>query len=357
MFHTLLVLSSSNLNSQPSRNKVNKCLLYFIVPKTSKVISMSIEKDFIWVESLRPKNIDECILPQRIKDRLNEMVNKGVITNYTGVGSPGSGKSSSARALCEQLGVEYLLINMSNESGIDTIRNKVINFASSSSLDFGDNGQSYKVIILDEMDHSSNQAQASLRGVIEEFQHNCRFILTANYKTKIMSALFSRCPPLEFEFVADEKREMCRQFHNRMMDILDKYGIAYDKLSLMKFIIAHFPDFRCIINQIQMSIKENELNLDGLGADSKEKIENLEVIMKNKDFGSLIKWVDENANGDYHNIRNSIYEYFREKLTGEMLAVLIMTLNKYDYQDSFVIDKNINMLAFLTELMNDEVVS
>lgn len=317
---------------------------------------MNNEKDFIWVESLRPKTIDECILPRRIKDRLNEMVNKGVITNYTGVGSPGSGKSSSARALCEQLGVEYLLINMSNESGIDTIRNKVINFASSSSLDFGDNGQSYKVIILDEIDHSSNQAQASLRGVIEEFQHNCRFILTANYKTKIMSALFSRCPPLEFEFVADEKREMCRQFHNRMMDILDKYGIAYDKLSLMKFIIAHFPDFRCIINQIQMSIKDNELNLDGLGADSKEKIENLEVIMKNKDFGSLIKWVDENANGDYHNIRNSIYEYFREKIDGERLSVLIMSLNKYDYQDSFVIDKNINMLAFLTELMSEEII-
>lgn len=318
---------------------------------------MSIEKDFIWVESLRPKNIDECILPQRIKNRLNEMVQGGVIKNYTACGSAGSGKSSSARALCEQLGVEYLLINMSNESGIDTIRNKVINFASSSSLDFGDNGQSYKVIILDEIDHSSNQAQASLRGVIEEFQHNCRFILTANYKTKIMDALFSRCPMLEFEFVADEKREMCRQFHNRIMDILDKYGIAYDKLSLMKFIIANFPDFRSIINQVQMSIKDNELNLDGLGADSKEKIENLEAIMKAKDFNSLIKWVDENANGDYHNIRASIYEYFREKLTGEMLAVLIMTLNKYDYQDSFVIDKNINMLAFLTELMNDEVVS
>jgi hypothetical protein len=180
--------------------------------------------DLIWVESFRPHTLDECILPERIKTRFRKMIESGTIQNYAAVGGPGSGKTSSARAMCEELGIEYIMINMSNESGIDTVRNKIVNFASSMSFT-----SSYKVIILDEFDHANkNSAQPALRGIIEEFQQNCRFIITANFQNKIIEPLFSRCPIISFDFTQDERTEILTQFIKRIQSILNEKGIAHD---------------------------------------------------------------------------------------------------------------------------------
>lgn len=464
----------------------------------------------LWVEKYRPSTIDECILPQRIKDSLIKMGETGNIQNYSAVGLAGSGKTSSARALCEELGIDYLLINMSAESGVDTVRTKIINYASTMSF-----SSNYKTIILDECleenekvrvgtvddwkavalkdlkrdvvypivsfnmdngtfendtgsiisdktdivydvifesgrhvkvngkhpfivlndqsyvdsndnvivdhsfneksiddgldewheviissvvdgkvtytfdyvqsiikdetpcrvinltvyknhtfitengivthncDHASKNAQASLRGVIEDHMENCRFIITANYKNKIIDPLFSRCPPIDFTFNNAERKEMLLQFIKRIMFILDDHEVVYDKKELVEFCKGNFPDFRKTLNELQMRSVNGVLNLSGLGAESTELIESLIKALKSSSLSQCREWVVNNTNGnDTHTIRRALYDHMKDYVLEESLSDLILLLNQYDYKEAHVVDKEINFVAFLVEVMS-----
>lgn len=304
--------------------------------------------NFVWVERFKPKNLDECILPQRIKQQFEKMIESGNIQNYAAVGSPGSGKTSSARAMCEQLGLEYLIINMSNESGIDTVRSKIVNFASGISFK-----SDYKVIILDEFDYANkNSAQPALRGVIEEFASNCRFIITANYQNRIIEPLFSRNPIIDFEFTLKEKNEMLMQFIKRIEQILNSENVVYDRAELINFCKKTFPDLRKILNLLQMNSTDGELKFSSLGAASSEKINELIACLTSKDFSKTREWVVNNVqSNDGHLIRRALYDSLKLFINSSSIPDAILLINKYDFQEVSVVDKEINMVAFLLEMM------
>lgn len=304
--------------------------------------------ELIWVESYRPKTIDDCILPERIKTSLKKMLETGNIQNYAAVGAPGSGKTSSARALCDQLGLDCLIINMSNESGIDTVRNKIVNYASTLSFT-----SAYKVIILDEFDHANkNSSQPALRGIIEEFQSNCRFIITANYKNKIIDAMYSRCPPIDFEFSNNERKEMLLQFIKRAESILEIQSVAFDRKELVSFCKTMFPDFRKTINLLQLNSKDGELVFTSLGSNTSEKIGALINVLKEKDFWKVKEWVvDNTAGNDNHLIRRALYDSLKDHVVGTSIPDAVLLINQYDFKEASVVDKEINMVAFLVELM------
>lgn len=305
-------------------------------------------ENLVWVERFKPKCIEECILPKRIKDQLSKMIDSGNIQNYSAVGSPGSGKTSSAKAMCEQLGLEYITINMSNESGIDTVRTKISNFASSVSFK-----SDYKVIIMDEFDYANkNSAQPALRGVIEEFAENCRFIITANYQNRIIEPLFSRNPIIDFTFTVQEKNEMLVQFIKRLEQILALENISYDRVELIKLCKKMFPDLRKILNTVQMNSKDGELKFSSLGAASTEKVNELIACLTSKDFSKTREWVVNNAQGnDGHLIRRALYDSLKSFIKDSSIPDAILLINKYDFQESSVVDKEINMIAFLLEMM------
>ena len=299
--------------------------------------------DLIWIEDFRPRTIEESILPERIKHSLRKMVDNKNIQNYAAVGKAGSGKTSSARALCEQLGIDYLMINMSNESGIDTVRSKIVSFASTVSFT-----SDYKVIILDEFDNSTAAAQSALRGIIEEHLENCRFIITANYKNKIMDPIFSRCPIIDFTFNNEERIEMLKVFIVRVKSILTQNEIIFDQQDLIKFCKQTFPDFRRTLNILQMNSSDGELKFSSLGAYATEKISVLIDLMKTQNFDGIREWVVNNAQAnDGHLIRRAIYDKIKDYVDSESISSMVLMLNQYDARESQVIDKEINMVAFL----------
>lgn len=308
----------------------------------------------IWVEDFRPRKIDECILPERIKSQLRKMVEDKNVQNYSAIGSAGAGKTSSARALCEELNLEYMIINMSNESGIDTVRTKVVNFASSMSF-----RSDYKVIILDEFDYSNrNSSQPALRGVIEEFQQNCRFIITGNYANKIIDPIYSRCPPIDFNFTNEERLEMLKLFIGRVREILANENVAYDLRELAEFCKDSFPDFRRTLNVLQMNSKDGELKFSSLGSESTKKIDDIIKILSAKefDFNACREWVTQNVqSNDGHLIRRAFYNRIKEFVKPESLPAAVLTINQYDFKEASVVDKEINFVAFLIEFaMNVE---
>lgn len=305
-------------------------------------------KNLIWVEDYRPKTVEECILPDRIKNVLRNMVKEKNIQNYSAVGLPGSGKTSSARALCEELGIEYLVINMSKESGIDTVRNKIVSYASSLSFT-----SDYKVIILDEFDYANkNSAQPALRGIIEEFAENCRFIITANYENKIMDALFSRCPPIHFEFTNEERSSCLLQYIKRVENILSENEISFDRIEVAKYCKNQYPDFRKTLKTLQLSSKDGELQLTSLGSNSTQKINELIGYLKAENFASCREWVVNNVQGnDGHLVRRALYDNLKSFVVDSSIPEAILLINKYDFQEANVVDKEINMAAFIIELM------
>lgn len=307
------------------------------------------DKNLIWVEDYRPKVVEDCILPERIKNIFRNMVIEKNIQNYSAVGLPGSGKTSSARALCEELGIDYLIINMSKEGGIDTVRNKIVNYASSLSFT-----SDYKVIILDEFDYANkNTAQPALRGIIEEFAENCRFIITANYHNKIMDALFSRCPPIHFEFTKEERAECLIQYIRRAESILKENDIAFDRIELSKYCKRQYPDFRQTLKTLQINSVNNELQLTSLGSNSTQKINELIKSISEQNFAACREWIVENVNGnDGHLVRRVLYDNIKSFVKDSSIPEAILIINKYDFQESSVVDKEINMAAFVIELMS-----
>ncbi len=305
--------------------------------------------DFIWVEKYRPKTIDDCILPENIKKTFKEFLNKGEIPNMLLAGPPGVGKTTVAKALCNELEVDYYVINGSDEGRfLDTVRNNAKNFASTVSLS---SEAKHKIIIIDEADNTGNDVQLLLRAFIEEFAGNCRFIFTCNYKNKIIEPLHSRCAVIEFGIKGKEKQGIAAQFFKRLNGILDTERIQSDQKVLVELINKHFPDWRRILNECQRYSISGTIDSGILAAFSDVAVNDLIKNLKGKNFPEVRKWVVSNMDNDSGVLLRRIYDSLYESLVPNTIPAAVLIIAKYQYQIAFVADQEINLLAALTEIM------
>jgi len=300
----------------------------------------------LWVEKYRPKTIEECILPDALKKTFQDFVNQKKIPNLLMAGTAGVGKTTVARALCEEIGCDYIIINGSDESGIDVLRNKIKNYASSMSLSGG-----RKVVILDEADYlNPNSTQPALRGAIEEFASNCSFIFTCNYKNRIIDPIHSRCTVIDFK-ANGSKAKMAGQFFKRVENILQTEGINYEKEVVASVITKHFPDNRRILNELQRYAAGGTIDKGILASVSEIRMTELVTALKDKDFASCRKWVTNNLDNDPTRIFRNIYDGLYGVLEANSVPQMVVILAKYQYQAAFVADHEINLIACLTEIM------
>ena len=305
--------------------------------------------EFLWVEKYRPKKIEDCILPAGIKDTFQQFVNRGEIPNLLLAGPAGCGKTTVAKALCHELGVDYYVINGSDEGRfLDTVRNNAKNFASTVSLS---SEAKHKVIIIDEADNTTNDVQLLLRASIEEFANNCRFIFTCNYRNKIISPLHSRCAVVEFSIQGKEKQEIAASFFSRLNYILDIERIESDKKVLAQLIKKHFPDWRRVLNECQRYAVSGKIDTGILATFSDVKTDDLFKNLKEKNFPEVRKWCVNNLDNDPTVLLRHIYNGCYGSLDGPGVAAAVLIIAKYQYQSAFVADQEINMLACLTEIM------
>ena len=305
--------------------------------------------DFIWVEKYRPKTIEECILPESTKKTFQSFLDKGEIPNMLLSGPPGIGKTTVAKALCNELGVDVYVINGSDEGRfLDTVRNNAKNFASTVSLS---SSAKHKIIIIDEADNTTPDVQLCLRAFTEEFIGNCRFIFTCNYKNKIISPLHSRCAVIDFAIKGKERQELAAKFFNRLRTILEKESVEYDPKVLVELIQKHFPDWRRVLNELQRYSVSGKIDTGILAAFSNVKTDNLFQSLKTKDFSKVRKWVVDNLDNDPSVLLRSIYDAIYSHLEGSGIAAAVLIIAKYQFQSGFVADQEINMLACLTEIM------
>ena len=305
--------------------------------------------EFLWVEKYRPHTIEDCILPERLKKIFQQYVDDQSIPNLMLTGSAGVGKTTAAKAMCDQIGINHLYINASLERGIDTLRTKISGYASTVSLTGG-----RKVIIMDEADYLTPEAQAAMRGMIEQFSNNCTFIFTCNFKARLIDAIHSRCSVIDFTLVTDEKKEMAVQFFKRLQTILDTEGVTYEKPVLAKIVDKYFPDYRRTLNELQRYSNAGTIDAGIVSQLSDiRKIGELVTSLRNKDFGSMRKWIVANSDIDparvYRKIYDSLFEFFKS----DSIPQAVVILAKYQYQAAFVADQEINLVACLTELMVD----
>ena len=305
--------------------------------------------DFIWVEKYRPQTIDDCILPESIKKTFKDFLNAGEIPNMLLSGPPGVGKTTVAKALCHQLGVDYYVINGSDEGRfLDTVRNNAKNFASTVSLT---SQSKHKVIIIDEADNTSNDVQLLLRAFIEEFSNNCRFIFTCNYKNKIIEPLHSRCSVIDFGIKGKEKAEVAHTFFKRLNTILETEGCESDKKVLAELINKHFPDWRRVLNECQRYSISGKIDSGILVHFSEVKVNDLLKNLKEKNFPEVRKWVVDNLDNDPSVLLRHVYDALFDALENPSVAAAVLIIARYQYQIAFVSDQEINLLAALTEIM------
>jgi len=305
--------------------------------------------DFIWVEKYRPTTIDECILPKSIKKTFQDFVDKGEIPNMLLSGPPGIGKTTVAKALCNQLGADYYVINGSDEGRfLDTVRTNAKNFASTVSLT---SESKHKVIIIDEADNTTSDVQLLLRASIEEFSANCRFIFTCNYKNKIIQPLHSRCTVIDFAVNKRDKPTIAAQFFSRINDILDKENIRSDKKVVAELINKHFPDWRRVLNECQRYSVGGKIDSGILATFSEVKTNELVQNLKKKNFSEVRKWCVNNLDNDPTVLLRHIYDNLFTTLVPASIPAAVLVIAKYQYQVAFVADQEINLLACLTEIM------
>ena len=304
----------------------------------------------LWVEKYRPTKIEDCILPDEIKTTFQSIVDSGEIPNLLLTGSPGIGKTTVAKALCNQLDCDWLMINGSDEGRmIDTLRTTVVNYASTVSLSGGK-----KVIVIDEADYmNKDSVQPALRGVIEEFSKNCRFIFTCNFKNRIIPALHSRCSVVDFVISKNDKPALGMEMLENVKRILNEEGVKYEESVLVQLILKYFPDFRRVINELQKYSLNGVIDEDILKQSSDENFNELFVALKEKDFSTMRKWVAQNIDNDHVRLYRQIYDTLNNRFEKKSIPQAVLTIADYSYKSAFVADQEVNMVACLTEIMMD----
>ena len=307
------------------------------------------KETFLWVEKYRPKTIQDCVLPANMKKTFSEFVKKG-IPNLLLTGGAGVGKTTVAKAMLDEIGYDYILINGSEESGIDVLRNKMKNFASTMSLE-----GSRKFIIIDEADYLNPQStQPALRGFMEEFHKNCGFILTCNFKNRIIPPLHSRCSVVDFIIPANEKPTLAQEFMSSVENVLTTENVKFDKRVIQELIIKFFPDWRRCLNELQRYSASGQIDGGILVNLSEKNMKDLILFMKEKDFKSVRKWCVNNLDNDptriFRKIYDNLYNYFDG---GHSIATSVLILADYQYKSAFVADQEINLLACLTQIMGE----
>lgn len=306
-------------------------------------------KLFLWVEKYRPQTIDECILPESTKKIFQGFLEQSEIPNLLLAGSAGVGKTTIAKALCNQLGTDCLVINGSDEGRfLDTVRNQAKVFASTVSLT---SEAKHKVIIIDEADNTTPDVQLLLRACMEEFQKNCRFIFTCNYKNKIISPLHSRCSVVDFTQTGKEKQQIAASFFGRVKTILESENVDYEPKVVAEVVQKYFPDFRRTLNELQRYASSGKIDTGILGASNDIQISNLIGYLRKKEFTNMKKWVTQNLDNEPTDIMRKVYDNLYNYFQGQSIPEAVLIISEYQYKSGFVVDQEINMVAFLTELM------
>jgi len=306
-------------------------------------------KKFLWVEQYRPQKIDDCILPENIKKSFRGFVNQGEIPNLLLTGTAGIGKTTVAKALCDEIGASYIVVNGSDEGRfLDTVRNRVRQFATTVSLT---SGGAHKVVIIDEADNTTNDVQLSLRAAVEEFHNNCRFIFTCNFPNKIIEPLHSRCTVMDFKINTEQVMELQGAFFVRLKEILDEQEVQYQDKVLVKIIQRYYPDWRRLINECQRFAASGAIDSAILADVADISINSLVTSLKNKEFLIVRKWVVDNINNDPTTVMRKLYDSFFVAMKGSSIPEAVLIIGKYSRDIEKVPDQEINLLACLTEIM------
>jgi len=305
--------------------------------------------EYLWVEKYRPQKVADTILPTKLKETFQKIIDGGELPNMLFTGTAGLGKTTVANAMCNELNCDYILINGSEEGNIDTLRTKIKQFASSVSL-----SSDFKVVILDEADYLNPQStQPALRGFIEEFSSNCRFILTCNFKNRIIEPLHSRCGVYEFNTSKKDLAPIASQFMKRCQYILEEEGVSYTQMAVADLIMKFAPDWRRVINELQRYSVNGNIDAGIVNVVSDKNYDDLFSYLKNKDFKKMRSWVVNNIDTDAAAIFRSIYDRMAEKVAPQSIPQLVLILGDYQYKNAFVADHELNVVACLTEVMSD----
>ena len=304
---------------------------------------------FLWVEQYRPKTIEECIIPDESKEMFKAFLKQGEIPNLLLAGPAGVGKTTVAKALCNEIGADYYVINGSDEGRfLDTVRNQAKTFASTVSLTSSSN---HKVIIVDEADNTTPDVQLLLRASIEEFQKNCRFIFTCNYKNKIIETLHSRCAVVDFTLNGSQKQSLAANFFTRAKNILEKEGVKFDPKVVAVLVKKYFPDFRRTLNELQRYSSRGQIDAGFLAQGTDVHVEDLVTFLKGREFTKMKKWVVQNMDNEPVKIMRKVYDCLYDYMDPKSIPEAVLIIGEYQYKAAFVVDQEINLVAFLTEVM------
>jgi len=307
-----------------------------------------VENQFLWVESYRPQTIDDCVLPETLKKTFKEYIAQGELPSFLFSGTAGVGKTTVAKALCNEIGAEYIMINGSDEGrSIDVLRTTIKSFASTVSLT-----DAKKVVIVDEADYmNASSVQPALRSMIEEFSSNCRFIFTCNFKNRIIEPLHSRCAVIEFKIDSADKQQIAAQFFKRASQILKEEQIEFDPKVVAELITKHFPDYRRILNELQRYSVSGKIDSGILVNMSEESFKSLVRLMKDKDFVEVRKWVAKQSDADTATLFREFYNTASQYIESNSIPSLVLLLADYQFKAAFVADHELNIMAALTEIM------